>query len=565
MSGDCTSPFFSRRILRYDRETNERRKVLKKFITLRIAVAVLLAGGILAVNGCASQTNQAPTTQTVKVTRGDITTEIVAGGNLELSQKEDLAFQVAGTVAEVLVKQEDSVEKGQVIARLDNSTLEDNVRTAERAVKTAALDLDDAQGNTFQITTAENDLETKTLNFNKLNYPYTNTTFNIDIPHAIDDLVKEQNLMDEAAQSLAKDPQSAEAYGKYNSAELNMADAVETLRRSQSITIYGGTQLSNVISDYQTAKSVLLSMQTSQHNLEQTKRNVQNAIDKAQIALDKANDDLDQAREDLANAVITASFAGFITKVSVLGGDEIQKGTVAAQIADPARFKTTIMVGETDVFKLSENMSASIQVDALPTIILPARVTQIAPTATIQSGVVNYQVEVEADSVQNTTASSAQTAGQTSGQSSNSGQRSFPSQTGTPSQSSGVQGQIGLTQSLAPSATQLREGLSVTLNITVSGKKDILMVPGQAVMRSGKDVQAQVMNNGAVETRVIKTGISNWQYTEVTEGLEEGEEVVIQTVGAAATSTQRGQQGGTINIPGAVTGGSGVRISGSGR
>jgi hypothetical protein len=101
-------------------------------------------------------------------------------------------------------------------------------------------------------------------------------------------------------------------------------------------------------------------------------------------------------------------------------------------------------------------------------------------------------------------------------------------------------------------SSQLREGLTVTLNITVSGKKDILLIPGQAVQRSGKNTQVKVVKNGVTETRVVKTGISNWQYTEVTEGLEEGEVVVIQTAAATATSStnQSQQKGGQFIVPG---------------
>jgi hypothetical protein len=293
-----------------------------------------------------------------------------------------------------------------------------------------------------------------------------------------------------------------------------------------------------------------MAMETAQHNLEQTKRTVQNTIDKTQIALDKANDDLDKAREDLANAVITAPFAGFITKVSVLGGDEIQKGTVAVQLADPAMFKTTIMVGEMDVFKLKEGMEASIQIDSLPTVILTAKVTQIAPTATIQSGVVNYEVEVEADSLQ-----TARTPTQNQTGALRQGNSTFTSGESSQAVASGQAG-----ANVVSNSSQLREGLTVTLNITVSGTKDILMVPGQAVQRSGKNTQVQVVKNGVTETRVVTTGISNWQYTEVTDGLSEGEEVVIPTAIAASraaspaatssTNQNRPQGQGGLMVPG---------------
>ena len=205
------------------------------------------------------------------------------------------------------------------------------------------------------------------------------------------------------------------------------------------------------------------------------------------------------------------------------------------------------MVGETDVFKLKESMDASIQIDSLPTVVLPAKVTQIAPTATISSGVVNYEVEVEADSLENITATRTQSS-------------EIPT-TGNATPTAGASRFARAGQSMVSAAgdtSQLREGLTVTVNVTVSGKKDILLIPGQAIQRSGKDVQVQVVTNGVTETRVIKTGISNWQYTEVTEGLEEGEEVIIQTASVSVATSAAGQrqqsgafqQGAPVIIPG---------------
>ena len=51
------------------------------------------------------------------------------------------------------------------------------------------------------------------------------------------------------------------------------------------------------------------------------------------------------------------------------------------------------------------------------------------------------------------------------------------------------------------------------------------------------------MEDGVIEERSIKTGISNWQYTEVIDGLTEGEEVVIPQATTSEASTERGRGG----------------------
>ena len=235
-----------------------------------------------------------------------------------------------------------------MIARLDTTTLEENEKEAERAVASAEVDLADAEAGDFRIKTAEFDLETATMDFNKLNYPYTNATFNLYVPAAIEDLNTALQQIDQAQEATKTGNITdtwATAQAKYNSASVNVADALEKLAQGRSIDTYSSSDISKTVSDYQEARSAQMAMEKAQYSLEETKRSVQSTLDKAKIALDKANDDLTNAQEDLANAVITAPFAGFITKVNVLGGDEIEKGTVAVQLADPAKFQTTIHGG----------------------------------------------------------------------------------------------------------------------------------------------------------------------------------------------------------------------------
>ena len=89
---------------------------------------------------------------------------------------------------------------------------------------------------------------------------------------------------------------------------------------------------------------------------------------------------------------------------------------------------------------------------------------------------------------------------------------------------------------------QLREGLTVTVNILVDERNDVLLVPNGAIIRQGGETLVQVMEDGITTERSIKTGISNWQYTEVTDGLSEDEKVVIPQ-GTTATPTTPAPRG----------------------
>ena len=79
---------------------------------------------LLSVVSCSpdEETAAAPEYEVATVQRGDLSVEITAVGNLALSRTEDLAFDLfypKGTVEEVLVEAGDTVEEGQVVAKLD--------------------------------------------------------------------------------------------------------------------------------------------------------------------------------------------------------------------------------------------------------------------------------------------------------------------------------------------------------------------------------------------------------------------------------------------------------------
>jgi HlyD family secretion protein len=72
---------------------------------------------------------------------------------------------------------------------------------------------------------------------------------------------------------------------------------------------------------------------------------------------------------------------------------------------------------------------------------------------------------------------------------------------------------------------QLLAGYSADVEIILDVRKDTLRIPTEAVM-DGDSVYVLDPVAGLVERRQVRTGTANWDHTEVTEGLEEGELVV---------------------------------------
>src|SRR5450759_1332450 len=108
-------------------------------IVVAILAALLLGGAIKR----PAATSAAPAT--VAVTRGSLTATVPGSGSVAAEQNLSLGFQGTGTVTEVLVKEGDSVQAGQVLARLDDRQFVLQVTNAQAGLQSARARLSQAQ------------------------------------------------------------------------------------------------------------------------------------------------------------------------------------------------------------------------------------------------------------------------------------------------------------------------------------------------------------------------------------------------------------------------------------
>jgi HlyD family secretion protein len=80
---------------------------------------------------------------TAQVTRGNISVTVSSDGQVAPKQALDLSFPSAEKVTDVLVKPGDSVKSGQPLAKIDATTLQNNLNTAQAGLKSAQAALDD--------------------------------------------------------------------------------------------------------------------------------------------------------------------------------------------------------------------------------------------------------------------------------------------------------------------------------------------------------------------------------------------------------------------------------------
>lgn len=111
-----------------------------RWILIAAAIAVLALAGWWFL-GRSDGTPQGVQIETSAVTTGEVRRIVAASGAVRALVTVEVGSQLSGQLAEVLVDFNDTVEEGQVIARLDPQTYETRVREAEASRATALANL----------------------------------------------------------------------------------------------------------------------------------------------------------------------------------------------------------------------------------------------------------------------------------------------------------------------------------------------------------------------------------------------------------------------------------------
>ncbi len=118
---------------------------------------IALAAGLALAGGTAwwllRPAAPAPVTYvTEAVTRGDLVVRVTANGTLQPTTKVDIGSELSGTVARVMVDVNDRVKKGQVLAELDTSKLQDQSARSRAALQVAQASAKQAEATVQEAT-----------------------------------------------------------------------------------------------------------------------------------------------------------------------------------------------------------------------------------------------------------------------------------------------------------------------------------------------------------------------------------------------------------------------------
>jgi HlyD family secretion protein len=436
----------------------------------------------------------------------------------------------------VLVELGDGVERGELLARLDTSDLELQVRSAEASLKAARAQLERLRAGPRgeEISVAEGQLEAAQAALDQAiaqrdqllagateaeiaaaQSAVESARANLARVKAgptAQDLAAAQAVVDSAAAALRQ------AQANYDRVKdqpdlgmlpesLALQNASIELKRAQAnyeaIANHPTTdELAAAASQLANAKAQLTRLESSQAPqvrvaeanvaAAQAQRDVAQAqldlllagstaadIAASEAQVEQAEVAVDRARLALDSARLLAPFDGRIARVQVQVGELIGPQTPAFTLVDDTQFTIEVDVDETDVDWIQLGHDVAITLDALPGQVLSGTVISISPLADSASGIVSYRVTIETEA----------------------------------------------------SDLPLRSGMTANAEIVREEREDALRVPNLAISfdpaTGAKYVSRQT--GESVEVVQIRTGMVTAEFSEVLSGLAEGEEVVVSS------------------------------------
>jgi len=295
-----------------------------------------------------------------------------------------------------------------------------------------------------------------------------------------------------------------------SSAQANLRSARSQVEQVKANLKQAEENLNNIETMYSkdlSSKNNLMAMQTEVDVL-------QSQLSSARDGVERAKAVLEEARDDLRRTTIVAPVSGVVIDLNAEAGENVITGTmnnIGSRIMTIAQLNTmeaVVEVDEADVVSLEKGQFATVEIDAFPDTLLTGEVIKIANTANLQQiggqeTIANFEVKI----------------------------------------------------AISNPLTGIRPGMSCSADIQVSKADSVVSVPIQAVvaarkeLKVGNDKKAKkdvwgremetetpgrdsdlavfIVDGNTANQRIVKTGISDDRYIEITDGLEVDENIVI--------------------------------------
>jgi HlyD family secretion protein len=509
-------------------------------LILAVVIGVSIAGYLFLVPKPYSIADD-PEVEVIDIARDTILATINATGRIEPEAEVQVNFEASNSVvAEVLVERGQRVTAGMVLARLETDDLELTVKRAEvelaraqaqfdqlfrpalaEELASARVAVESAQANLDQvlagpredeIASAQAAVESARANLERvLEGPDED-----EITAAAASFRRAGIALKEAQWAYDKVAYKADIGGLPQASQLEQATIdYETALANYNLAVRGPTEadIAAARSQLAQAESSLARLEESpteaeiaaaQSQLAQAEASVARLLEEpdeaevaaAQAAVDTAQIGLEQAELDLAKASLVTPIDGVVTEVNIKPGER-PSGPAAVILTDVSAYHINVEVDEIDIGRIARGQGVVIAIDAIPDEEFTGHVADISPgpIQSTSSGIVAYEVTIALDS----------------------------------------------------DDARLLSGMTTDATIEIDRLENVLVVPNRAVSidrSSGEPVAyvERVDEEGNPVRAEVELGLRNETVSQVLDGLEEGDQVIIRGL-SSRERLQRAFQG----------------------
>ena len=536
----------------------------KKTVIIAAAVFVLLAAAgtaALRSSGRSAGTGRGTAVMTAPVTRQDISSRLSSSGVLKPRNSYQVSSLAEGEITSADFEVGDQVEKGQVLYRIDVSSMEEEMKAAQNSAERAARNLEEAQkdysraqgrfsdgifrsgdsgyikkiyikaGETVSSGTKIADIEDDSIM--RLKVPFlsaeaaaigtgstalvTLSSTGEQIPGTVTAVSSKDETLTggrivryvtiEAANpgGLTTEQSAAASVGDYSSSlEGTFSPVVETILSADlpdSVTV---EQLLVSEGDY-AAKGAPI-FRFDRESADKLMRSFWEKLDSAKDAMDSANSKIESTKSSMNNYTITAPISGTVIRKNMKAGDKItSKGSgdgVMAVIYDLSSITFSMSIDELDISKVKTGQTVQITAEAAGDASFRGIVENVSLESANNNGITTYPVSVT----------------------------------------------VKDPKGLLP-------GMNVNGKILLEESKNALVIPAASLMRgnvvyvkdpSVKAAQGEVPAGFREVT--VETGITNDEQVEVTSGLAEGDEVYLVPGAESTAGSENMGEGMTMDL-----------------
>lgn len=498
----------------------------------------------------------------------DITSTLSAFGSLEAKNSYNITSLVEGEVVEASFEEGDQVTEGQVLYRIDSSSMESQVSSASKNLERAQENYQDAladyqeaqadfSGNTYKSTRtgyikelhiqAGDRVSGQTViadiyndKIMKLKVPFLSTdAVNItagfpctvtltDTGESLTGTVTSVGNMDETITGgrvvryvhvqvenpggLTTSHMAVVTVGDLTCSEEGAFEpSVDTTLTAENLD--SSVEIEVVLvaeGDYVTEGTPLFRMTAS--SADKLLRTYESNVDSAESQVESAQNNVDTIQDNYDNYTITAPISGQVITKNVKAGDTISKNsnseTTLAVIYDLSALTFEMSIDEMDIQSVEVGQTVEVTADAFEGEVFTGTVTNVSLNGSYSNGVTNYPVTVT----------------------------------------------LNETGDLIP-------GMNVTGTIILDKAEGVLAIPADSLMRGNKvyvkDSSAQEEPGVPAGFRSVEveTGLISDEYVEIVSGLSEGDEVYVDEASKETDAVMMMPMGGSGPSGGPAAGG----------